>query len=242
MPCSSCKKSESKFETKSELVNQDSSKFTTEGSVPIIQSQDTFISLANTIPLISSAANSLIITKSSQNDQKGFSPTFFNISYIDSVVTNIENGNYQSSSTTEDNQIITNYLIPYNTDTGEKILNLTTILDSTTNITFYTVPRDLTYNSVKEASVAIVPNGKNYIGKINIPRNFYSTNQKKVGFLFNLNIITDLDLQTYNVTSTSITCNCQCFDLKYTCGGFDSFGFVFCGCCQSPDLYYSICY
>jgi hypothetical protein len=200
----------------SETINQVPLKFKSEGSVQLNQNPDTFLKLVSTIPFLTSGANSYITTKSKQDISIGFIPTFFNLSYIDSAAENLENGNFQSSTTIEDNQLVTNYSVPYQTETGEKILSLTTIYDSISNYTFFSVPRDLTYNSVKEASVALVPNGSNYSGRLNIPKNFYTpsnANPKTLASLLNfyININSDTNIQIGNISMfDSSVSQCAC--------------------------------
>jgi len=218
--------------------------FKTEGSVPIINSPDPFISLAYSIPFLTSGANSYITTKSKQDITLEYSSTYFNIPYIDSAADNLENGNYQASSTTEDNQKITNYLIPYKTETGEKILSLTTIYDSISNYTFFSIPKELTYNSSNEASVALVPNRTNYVGRFNIPKSFYSpsnTNPKTLASLLNFYINIEPATQNGNISmlDSSVTqCACDTINNYRYClnnpSNCCSTGSINCGCLNYP--------
>jgi hypothetical protein len=151
--------------------------FASKGVIRINQSilDKIFVSLSKSIPFICSNTNSFITSFVSKNLEKNFEPTYFQIPFIYSAVDNLFNGNYKESSSIEDNIIISKYEIPYKGKLKEEIVNIVTYFNNSTNILFYEIPREFTYNSFKQASVAITSlNDGSFSGKILIPATFTS--------------------------------------------------------------------
>ena len=152
-------------------------------TISLGSSEDTFVDLAYTLPFAGSAANTYITSLVSKQFLLNFEPTYFQIPYIYSAADNLINRNYTKTVTVEDNEVITTYVIPYTRDLVSTEVSITTILNTFTNILFYQVPREFSYNSKEEASVVIVPNGNDYIGKLLIPSSFININNIKPYYL-----------------------------------------------------------
>jgi hypothetical protein len=147
-------------------------KFSTKGNISLGSSDDIFVDLAYTLPFAGSAADAYITSRVSKQFLLNFEPTYFQIPYVYSAADNLINGNYKKTVTVEDNKVITTYIIPYTRDLVSAEVTITTILNTLTNILFYQIPREFSYNSKEEASVAVVPDGTEYIGKLLIPSSF----------------------------------------------------------------------
>ena len=151
--------------------------FFSSGQIVIKQSKldKIFIALSKSIPFICSNTNSFINSYVSKTLEPNFKPTFFQIPFIYSAADNLFNGNYKHSSSIEDNIIITKYDIPYKGEFTEKIVSIITYFNISTNILFYEIPREFSYNSLKQSSVAItLLNNGSFAGKIAIPYTFIS--------------------------------------------------------------------
>ena len=148
--------------------------FTSKGSVSLGQSTDLFVKFAYTLPFVVSGADSYITSLVSKDLILGFEPTYFQIPYIYSVSDNLVNGKYTSSSKVDGDLVITEYVVPYTGMLKEEYVLITTYYHKQTNILFYEIPRVLTYNSKDQASIAFTPNGKDFVGKIEIPSSFTS--------------------------------------------------------------------
>lgn len=181
MPCSSCPNAETAEtvplkQPKIERPTVDDSalgnRFTGSATIAIGDSPDLFVSLAYMLPSGGSFADSYITSLVSKNFLINFEPTFFQIPYIYSAADNLINGNYKKSVEEEGEKIITTYIVPYKRELIDAEATITTYFDKKTNILFYEVPSEFTYNSSEKASVAVTPDGANYIGKILIPASF----------------------------------------------------------------------
>lgn len=155
--------------------------FSCNSKFAVTNSGSLFIDLANSISCFACAANYYIssivsVTLSDCN--------FFQIPYIISALRNLENGKYTESSVTENGIVITTYLIPYSTDLLEKTITLITYFNNLTNILFYEIPREFSYNSKEQSSVAItfLEDGS-FPGKIFIPASFTSTREQFLSFI-----------------------------------------------------------
>ena len=129
-----------------------------------------FIDFVNSIPFITSNINdyiNLIISSNLNNDF--VENNFFKIILINSVVDNLLKGNYTHISEIFDNEIITYYTIPYQDKYLSKKVTITTIYNSLSNILFYDIPKEFSYNSESMANVSIIINDNFYKGKIFIP-------------------------------------------------------------------------
>ena len=148
--------------------------FTSKGSVSLGESTDLFVKFAYTLPFVVSGADSYITSLVSKDLILGFEPTYFQIPYIYSVSDNLVNGKYSSSTKTDGDLVITEYVVPYTGMEKEEYVLITTYYHKQTNILFYEIPRVLSYNSKDQASIAFTPNGKDFVGKIEIPSSFTS--------------------------------------------------------------------
>ena len=150
-----------------------SSRFASNGEVEIANTRNAFVNLAKSIPFVCSSANSYITSLVSKTFEANFVPTYFQMPYIYSVCDNLFHGIYKESSYVENNIIITKYEIPYKRQNKEEIVTITTYFNTLTNILFYEVPRELSYNSLIRASVAVTPlSDGSFSGKIAIPTSF----------------------------------------------------------------------
>ena len=171
MPCSSA----SAFASSQSVIPLTVSTFDGIGQIEITNTKNVFVDLAKSIPFVCSSVNSYITSLVSKTFEPNFKPTYFQIPYIYSVCDNLFNGIYKESSSVEDNIISTKYEIPYKRQNKEEIVIITTYLNTLTNILFYEVPSELTYNSLKQASVAVTTlSDGSFSGKIAIPTTFTS--------------------------------------------------------------------
>ena len=163
---------EEEQEEQQEQVSQNI--FEAETQVTIIKDMDLFVSLAYSLPSITSAADSFITSILSQQILMNFTPTFFQVNYIYSAVDNLANGNYKKQIISEHNcsLIKTLYEIPYKRDDIERIVKILTTFNIHTKILWYEIPREFSYDSFEQASVAYGINGNNFIGKCLIPPSF----------------------------------------------------------------------
>jgi len=176
MPCPCSEKVEPVFTPNALLPDLS---FSSKGTISLGSSDDTFVDLAYTLPFAGSAADAYITSLVSKQFLLNFEPTYFQIPYVYSSADNLINGNYTKTSKTEEKKIITTYVIPYTRDLVTAETLITTYFDTTTNILFYEVPREFSYNSKDQASVAIVPSGTDYIGKLLIPSSFVDISDSK---------------------------------------------------------------
>ena len=171
------------------LPLNETSSFSTVGSINLGNSTDLFTKLAYSVPFGLSAVDAYITSLVSKKFITGFEPTYFQIPYIYSASDNLINGNYTSSSVTEGSKLITTYIIPYNSKPEIKTVTITTYFDETTNILFYEIPREFSYNSKDQASVAVAESGSDFVGKIYIPSSFVTLDDKPIYKIVDFNII-----------------------------------------------------
>jgi len=177
MPCPFASPFASTASASQSVIPLTASTFETTGQLTItkLTLDKIFVELAKSIPFVSSNANSYITCLVSKTFEPNFKPTYFQIPYIYSACDNLVNGIYKESSSVEDNIIITKYEIPYKRQNKEEIVIITTYLNTLTNILFYEVPSEFTYNSLKQASVAVTTlSDGSFSGKIAIPTTFTS--------------------------------------------------------------------
>ena len=151
---------------------------------------NTFQDSSNSLSFTSSACNFFITTFISKQLIDGFEPTFIRIPYIYSLAENISNGNFKESIVIHKDLIITTYLIPFQTETIETIATFIIYNNTKTNINWFQIPREFTYNSKEEVSVAISKQlDGSYKGIYNIPASFYTNNINFKDLLFNFTIL-----------------------------------------------------
>jgi hypothetical protein len=149
--------------------------FKTSGFVKIASTLDTFVDLAYTLPFAASGADAYISSLVTKTFSNTFEPKFFQIPYIYSAADNLINGKFILEIKVEDNKIITTYKIPYIRELKEVVATIVTYFDTITEILFYEVPREFSYESKEQASVAITTkDNQDYNGKIAIPESWYS--------------------------------------------------------------------
>lgn len=175
----------------SSAMNQQDPNFLSKGQVNVTNSGNYFVDLAYSIPFVASAADSYITSILSKQIMIGVKPTFFQIPYIFSASDALINGKYTSSIVTKDNLIITTYAIPYDGEFKEQIATIITYFNKDTNILFYEIPREFSYNSVEQASVALTQgSGGSFSGKISIPNSFVSNiYPENTDFFFDFTIV-----------------------------------------------------
>jgi len=172
-----------------------------QSSISVSNTGNSFIDLAYSIPTIASNADSYITSLVSKKLAANFSPTFFQIPYIYSAADNLIKGKYTSSTSNDGNNVITTYKISYQGEFKEEVATIVTYSDVTTGILFYEIPREFSYNSVDQASIAysLTADG-NYDGLVNIPSSFVSNVNDSI-YEFKFNIKTDIN-STNAIVST----------------------------------------
>jgi len=171
-------KASSFFSTTSsgESIILPASNFVLNTQIEIKNIENLFISLANSIPAITSSADSYITSLVSKTLESNFEPTYFQIPFIYSASNNLINGNYKESSITDKDIIITTYEIPYKGEFKDEIAIITTYFNTLTNILFYEIPNEFSYNSLKQAAIAVTKlKDGSFSGKIAIPTTFTSS-------------------------------------------------------------------
>jgi hypothetical protein len=169
-----------------------------------------FIDFVNSIPFITSNINdyiNLIISSKLNNDF--VENNYFKIILINSVVENLIKGNYTYTSEIVDNEIITYYNISYQDKQILKQVTITTIYNSLSNVLFYDIPKEFSYNSENMANVSIIINDNFYKGKIFIPQHNIlplkmSIPQFNNGFLLPFIISSNTVSDTYSDSDNSI--------------------------------------
>lgn len=191
------------------------SSFSSSGSVILneTESNDLFVKLSSTIPFTASIINAYITSKVSKEKILDFNPTYFKIPYINSASLNLKNGKYTYSLSITDDLLINKYNIPYQGEVKEELVTIVTYYNIKTNILYYEIPRVFSYNSINQASVSIIQNGKNFIGKIIIPSSFISFNNTKINYILNLNINPTLSGNAdISINQEFNGCNCLCIN------------------------------
>jgi hypothetical protein len=165
--------------------------FKSEGEVSIINTGNPFVDFAYSVPFLVSATDSYITSLLSNEIIIGFQPTFFQIPYIYSYADNLINGNYNFTVDDQDNVTITTYKIPYQREFKEEIVTIVTYFSKESKILFHEIPREFSYNSVEQASIAYVEKEDgSLVGKLSIPNSFVTDSQPKISaFFIDLNII-----------------------------------------------------
>ena len=139
--------------------------FSTNGTIIIGSESRIFKDLAYSLPFIASSADAYITSLISKQFTIGFEPTFLQIPYLYSACDNLVNGKYMEEVKIDKNLIITTYNIPYQGSIKEEIATFITYFDITTNILFYIIPKEFSYNSIEESSISIsTVDEKNYNG------------------------------------------------------------------------------
>lgn len=148
--------------------------FKSEGQVKTTNTANSFVDLAYSVPFLASASDAYITDLLSKQFIIGFEPTFFQIPYIYSYADNLINGNYIISSvSTEGDLTITTYKVPYKGEFKEEIATIVTYFNKKTNILFHEIPREFSYNSVEQASVATSMDADgSFSGVYSIPYSF----------------------------------------------------------------------
>jgi hypothetical protein len=158
------------------LFSDSDKEFESRGDIKVGTSNDIFSNLGYTLPFSGSGVNTYITSLVSKQFIKGFEPTYLQIPYIYSGADNLINGNYKSYEVKDGNKIITTYYIPYKgLNDKEQIATIVTYYDITTNILFYEVPSEFSYNSLTKLSVAASQiSDKEYSFKVLIPEDWVS--------------------------------------------------------------------
>lgn len=179
------------------LVSEFDKVFESKGNIKVGTSNDIFSNLGYTLPFSGSGVNTYITSLVSKQFIKGFEPTYLQIPYIYSGADNLINGNYKSFEVKDGNKIITTYYIPYQGLNGkEEIATIVTYYDIITNILFYEVPSEFSYNSLTKLSVAASQiSEKEYSFKVLIPEDWISPllgNTTALGDSFRPTVVTAL--------------------------------------------------
>ena len=209
---------------------------TIEGSIPINNLNDLFLDTIYALPFICSGADEFISTKVNDSKKLNKIPIYFQIPYIYSAADNIYYGKYTSTTIKEDNEIITTYIVPYKSELKEETVTITTIYNEISKILFFQIPREFSYNSKDEGSIAIYNStDNNYKGKLLIPDSFLLykeiKNKKKKNFKIDFDItsvskIGNIKMQANNCQCKYASCSsaCYCYGAQCVPEGY---------CCQS---------
>jgi hypothetical protein len=193
--------------------------FNIEGLISINNLNDLFLDTIYALPFLCSGADEFITTKVSSKFVTSRSPIYFQIPYIYSAADNIYYGKYTSTTVKEDNEIITTYIVPYKSELKEETITITTIYNEISKILFFQIPREFSYNSKDEGSIAIYNSmDNNYKGKILIPDSFLLydlikkiNNNKKITINFNISSETNTSLTNTNYSKITADCfGCGC--------------------------------
>jgi hypothetical protein len=121
----------------------------TQGTVELSNSEDIFVNLAYTYPFISSSINQYITSHVSQNFILNFEPTFVQMPYLDTISNNLVNGRFTVTSLVENNLVVITYNVEYN---DNQYVNIITYYNPDTNILFFELPRQISYDSADQLS------------------------------------------------------------------------------------------
>jgi hypothetical protein len=188
--------------------------FVNAGEINIVETGNSFVDLAYSIPFLASDADAYITSILSKQFIIGFEPTFFQVPYIYSCCTNLINGNYTSSSTDNGTHVITTYKIPYEGELTEKTATIVTDFNKETNILFYEVPREFSYNSVDQASLAFIQLADgSFNGTLLIPSSFVSnvdSTEYQLTFTISIKDIISVDKANPSVDGCYNSINSTC--------------------------------
>jgi len=150
--------------------------FESQGDIKVGNSKDIFRNLGYTLPFSGSGVNSYITSLVSKKFIEGFEPTFLQIPYIYSAADNLVKGLYKSFEINEGEKVITTYYIPYKgLNDKDELATIITYYNIITNILFYEVPNEFSYDSLTKLSVAASQiSEKEYSFKIKVPEDWYS--------------------------------------------------------------------
>jgi hypothetical protein len=179
-------------------ISLTSSKFQNNFQFKTLNTGNLFVDLAYSISSITSLVRSYITSLVSKSSEPNFQPNYFQIPFIYSVADNLINGNYKESSVNEKNVIVTTYKIPYKGEYKEEISTFITYFNTLTNILFYEIPREFSYNSLEQGSVALIKlSDGSFSGKIAIPTTFISSLFPQYPYLY-------LPFKIYTIQNNSI--------------------------------------
>lgn len=136
---------------------------------------DQFVDLAFAVPYLAGTIDADLSSKLSTAPlELSLDPKFFQLPYIYSFASNLSKGNFTASILKDDDkETVTSYKIPYKSEFSEKVVNFVTTLVKETNILFHEIPREFSYNSAEQASVATsVDSNGNYTGVYLVPKSF----------------------------------------------------------------------
>ena len=148
--------------------------FTSTGMTKVNITNDPFIALIPSMINLLSEGDSLISNLIIAEGIDLTVPSFFQLPYVVSIIDNVNKNNFTSGSSTNGNLVTSIYNIPYQSLEGEKIITFTTFYDTVKDLLTYQIPRELSYNSVNQATVyASNKDSKSVINYLEIPQSFY---------------------------------------------------------------------
>jgi len=103
---------------------------------------------------------------------------YFQLQYIYSLINNINNNNYTSSFSVNENLVTSIYNIPYKALLEEKIATFIVFYDVEKQLLNYEIPRELSNNSINQAIVNIIINSDLYY--LWIPLVFIENNSEPI--------------------------------------------------------------
>jgi hypothetical protein len=159
-------------------------------------SKDQFIDLAFAIPYLAGTIDADLSAKLSKAPlELSLDPKFFQLPYIYSFATNLSKGKYSSTFIKDDDkETVTSYVVPYKSEFSEKTVTIVTTLVKETNILFHEIPREFSYDSAEQASVATSMNADGtFEGIYLVPKSFIDgeLNSGTIKYEFKINPKTD---------------------------------------------------
>jgi hypothetical protein len=137
-----------------------------------INSNNEFISLSTCMPVYLSLASSFISSLPQNNYVSDYQVKAFNFPKIYSVADNLSQGNYTQTSVSDGSEVVITYTIPYTYLNEKLILTLNLITNTDSKSYYYSIPKELTYDSNEEAAVYFSFLKNEYYGQISIPKSF----------------------------------------------------------------------
>jgi hypothetical protein len=176
-----------------------------------ILAKNEFINLSTCMPVYLSLASSYISSLIQNNYIADYQVKGFNYPKIYSVADNLSQGNFTQTSVSDGSEVVFTYIIPYTYLNENFNTTITLINNIDSKSYYYTIPKELTYDSNEEAAVYFSFLKDEYYGQISIPKSFVGAPliQKKFynnPYLLKFSIIPNDELKYYiiNVDRTKM--------------------------------------
>lgn len=178
----------------------------TQGSILLSNFEDLFVNLAYSYPFISSAINQYITSHVSLNIISNFEPIFIQMPYLFTISNNLINGQYTLTNSIQNNLIINTYNVEYN---DNEYVNIITFYNPDTNILFFELPRQISYDSAEQLSFSFSEiNSEEINGRMIVPESWLTNLPSNgIGRILETIIFSGINSGINNSNNTDIPTN-----------------------------------